>query len=186
MATLTLPVCACLTVPISCLQRAAQTATQSLLQSPFRPLPSGLPASYATIAARAAALVPLASFEALKVALPTSIFFFRFLEWWYSPEGGHARLRRRGGGSLGNEGPPLRAPRKPPAPRGEGGRERVPKAGECCVPGHGSGGELVNATALPTGWVGCYKCVHGWVEERGSCPVTGVKVEVGQLRKVMG
>lgn len=54
------------------------------------------------------------------------------------------------------------------------------------MPTHEGEGGVVNATALPSGWVGCYKCVHGWVEDKGSCPVTGVRVEVGGLRKVMG
>ena len=48
------------------------------------------------------------------------------------------------------------------------------------------GGEMVNPTALPTGWLACYKCLHAWVEEHGDCPVSGVKVELGDLRKIMG
>lgn len=45
---------------------------------------------------------PFIFFEALKYALPASIFFFKFLEWWYSPD--NARRRGRGGTS-GSGGP---------------------------------------------------------------------------------
>jgi peroxin-12 len=43
---------------------------------------------------------PFIFFEALKYALPASIFFFKFLEWWYSSD--NARRRRPGGGSGGS------------------------------------------------------------------------------------
>lgn len=42
---------------------------------------------------------PFIFFEALKYALPASIFFFKFLEWWYSPDNARRRQRRGGGGS---------------------------------------------------------------------------------------
>ncbi|KAL8292902.1 hypothetical protein RQP46_000596 [Phenoliferia psychrophenolica] len=158
--------------------RAAQNATQSLLSSPLRRHShTGLNPSYPTIALRSLALIPRLSFEALKFLLPTSIFFFRFLEWWYSSEGGYGRLRKKGAGGEG--GKALRAP-----PRAGGvkpGRE-PPAKGMCAV----HGGEMVNPTALPTGWLACYKCLHAWVEEHGDCPVSGVKVELGDLRKIMG
>ncbi|CAD6900233.1 unnamed protein product [Tilletia laevis] len=41
---------------------------------------------------------PFIFFESLKYALPASIFFFKFLEWWYSPDNPR---RRRGGGEGG-------------------------------------------------------------------------------------
>jgi peroxin-12 len=44
---------------------------------------------------------PFIFFEALKYALPASIFFFKFLEWWYSPD--NARRRRPGGSGSGND-----------------------------------------------------------------------------------
>jgi peroxin-12 len=43
---------------------------------------------------------PYMAFEALKYALPLSIFAFKFLEWWYSPD----NPRRRRGGSGGASG----------------------------------------------------------------------------------
>ncbi|KAM0753991.1 hypothetical protein T439DRAFT_322877 [Meredithblackwellia eburnea MCA 4105] len=186
--------------------RAAQSTQTSLLLSPLRRHRStGLPPSFLTVVRRTVSLLPQLSFEALKFALPTAIFFFRFLEWWYSPEGGSLRLRgrRRGAGADGKDGNvALRAPPRPPsaslesggfqndeeggkgkAVRDEGDRPEPPKPGECPI----HHGPLVNPTALPTGWVACYKCVHQWVSEKGCCPVErGVKVSVGELRKVMG
>jgi peroxin-12 len=154
-------------------QRAAQTATTSLLSSPLRRHSStGLPPSYSTVVARSISLIPLLSFEGLKFLLPTSIFFFRFLEWWYGSDGGYGRLRKKGGA----EGKALRAP----PPRVEGGKEV--KKGKCIV----HGGDMVNPTALPTGWLGCYKCLFTWVEEKESCPVTGAKVALSDLRKIVG
>lgn len=141
-------------------------------------MPGGLPPSYSTIALRSLSLAPLLTFEALKFLLPTSIFFFRFLEWWYSPDGGSSRLRGKGGGK-GNGGPALRAPTPALVPAG---LKSPPAKGVCPV----HEGPMVNPTALPTGWVGCYKCLHAWVEEKGSCPVTGVKVGLEGLRKVVG
>ncbi|WFC96474.1 ubiquitin-protein ligase peroxin 12 [Malassezia brasiliensis] len=48
-------------------------------------------------------------FELLKYALPASIFFFKFLEWWYSPSNPR---RRRGDDGAGTGGAPV----QPPAP----------------------------------------------------------------------
>lgn len=127
------------------------------------------------MALRTLALIPRLSFEALKFLLPTSIFFFRFLEWWYSSDGGYGRLRKTGGGDAGRA---LRAP--PRRGKAKSGKDE-PLNGMCAV----HGGEMVNPTALPTGWMGCYKCLHAWVEEHGECPVTGAKVGVADLRKIM-
>ncbi|SPO19957.1 related to Peroxisome assembly protein 12 [Ustilago trichophora] len=46
-------------------------------------------------------LVPGVVFEGLKYGLPASIFFFKFLEWWY---GADNPRRRRGGGQAGATG----------------------------------------------------------------------------------
>ncbi|SCV67094.1 BQ2448_5740 [Microbotryum intermedium] len=156
--------------------RAAHETTSTLLSSPIRRHhTTGLLPSYATIFRRSLSLVPLLSFEALKFLLPTSIFFFRFLEWWYSSDGGYGRLRRKGG--AGVEGKALRAP--PPAPSS---KNHAVEKGLCCV----HDGPMVNPTALPTGWLGCYKCLHGWVEHKGVCPVTGSLVALRELRKILG
>lgn len=153
--------------------------TASLLSSPIRRHSrTGLLPTIPTIIKRSIALVPLLSFEALKFLLPTSIFFFRFLEWWYSSEGGYSRIRKKGSAGLG--GKALRAP--PPASNQNDERREGVKSGICVVH-HGT---MVNPTALPSGYLGCYKCLFTFVEENGVCPVSGVKVELGELRKIVG
>ncbi|PWN45466.1 hypothetical protein IE81DRAFT_191738 [Ceraceosorus guamensis] len=67
------------------------------LLPPDMPNPLRSPISFALALLRAS---PFIFFEALKYALPASIFFFKFLEWWYSAD----NPRRRRGGSRGGGG----------------------------------------------------------------------------------
>lgn len=162
-------------------QREAHKTTASLLSSPLRRHSrTGLLPTLPTILKRSLALIPLLSFEALKFLLPTSIFFFRFLEWWYSSEGGYSRLRKKGSSS--SNGQALRAPPPPKKVLDMGKGDGGVRSGICVV----HNGELVNPTALPSGYLGCYKCLFGFVEEHGICPVSGVKVELSELRKIVG
>lgn len=79
----------------------------SLLQPPSAPLiPPNLPSPFADPMGFTLGMLrssPYIFFEALKYALPASIFFFKFLEWWYSPDNTRRRQRRGhgGGGSSG-------------------------------------------------------------------------------------
>jgi peroxin-12 len=160
--------------------RAAQATTASLLLSPLRRhSPSGLPPTIMTILGRSIQLIPLLSFEALKFLLPTSIFFFRFLEWWYSAEGGYARLRKKGSGAGAAQA--LRAP-----PSRESNDEAdvagMKKGGICVV----HKGVMVNPTALPSGYLGCYKCLFSYVEANCACPITKQVISVVDLRKIVG
>jgi hypothetical protein len=43
-----------------------------------------------------------------------------------------------------------------------------------------------NPTALPSGYVFCYRCAYERVRAEGTCPVTLTPVRVWQLRKVLG
>ncbi|KAI5124795.1 hypothetical protein M0805_005429 [Coniferiporia weirii] len=112
--------------------------------------------------------------DSLKVLLPSAIFFIKFLEWWYSPSSPARTV------SAPPAGPPIPPPRiLKPHPQG------VPfdrtKYGECplCT------GPIANATALPSGYVFCYRCVHKYVEENGRCPVTLTAAHTWQLRKIL-
>ncbi|KAK4052963.1 ubiquitin-protein ligase peroxin 12 [Microbotryomycetes sp. JL221] len=174
--------------------RLANKTSATLLSSPFsRHHQTGLRPNLTTILSRSINLIPLITFEALKILLPTSIFFFRFLEWWYSNEGGHSRLTRSKG--LGSNGE--RALRAPSLPQNLINKSNnttnatttettmtIPDKSTCCV----HKGPIVNATALPTGWIGCYKCLFKHVEEFGTCPVTRQKIigGVNDLRKIVG
>lgn len=46
-------------------------------------------------------------------------------------------------------------------------------------------GPVQNATAAPSGYVFCYRCIYAHIEKVGKCPVTLVPVQIWQLRKVM-
>lgn len=165
--------------------RAGNAAQEALRQSPFSPDPStGAKPSKLEILLRCLRLGPQMALEGLKVFLPASIFFFKFLEWWYSSSYARARLSS----AKKTDGPPaLRAPptKLEPHPEGLWGKEaegELPKAGTCVV----CRGHVVNPTALPTGYVGDYRCLFDYVEKEGKCPVTRLKVSTEDLRKVNG
>jgi peroxin-12 len=161
------------------MQRSAEAASRDVSASPFRPDPrTGLAPSSSLIALRLLGVGPRYFFEALRILLPASIFFFKFLEWWYSSD--YARSRRVAGDTTLE--PAIRPPtRLDPHPDGVLHGEK-PMSGVCPI----CKGPLANATALPTGWVTDYKCAWEWVNEKGTCPVTLVAVEAGDLRKIIG
>lgn len=113
--------------------------------------------------------------EFLKVLLPMSIFFYKFLEWWYSSE--FARGNNMGAlGAADDEEDENTIP--PP--------EKIkPDARATPVPAKPNTCPLClscpinNPTALPSGYVFCYTCVYKYVEDYGRCPVTWTKVERG-------
>ena len=112
--------------------------------------------------------------DSLKVILPTAIFFFKFLEWWYSPSSPARSL------STSPAAPAIPPPRLlPPHPKG------LPidpaKYGQCpiCL------GPINNATALPSGYVFCFRCAHDHVEKHGRCPITLLPAKIWQMRKIL-
>lgn len=112
--------------------------------------------------------------DSLKVILPTTIFFLKFLEWWYSPSSPARSL------STTPAGPAIPPPRLlPPHPKG------LPvdptKYGQCpiCL------GPINNATALPSGYVFCFRCAHDHVEKHGRCPITLLPARTWQMRKIL-
>ena len=112
--------------------------------------------------------------DSLRLLLPTAIFFIKFLEWWYSP-GSPARSL-----SAPPQGPAVPPPRiLPPHPQGIGFDKRA--YGTCPIC-HKS---INNATALPSGYVFCYRCAYDQVEKHKKCPVTLLPAQVWQLRKVL-
>ncbi|KAG8754770.1 ubiquitin-protein ligase peroxin 12 [Serendipita sp. 396] len=117
---------------------------------------------------------PRLALDSLKVLVPLSIFFIKFLEWWYSPSSPARAL------SAAPKGPPVPPPRLlSPHPKG------IPvdptRYGICPICQQ----PIANATVLPTGYAFCYRCIHPEVEAHGRCPVTLHPVEHWQLRKIM-
>ncbi|KZT12790.1 uncharacterized protein LAESUDRAFT_668757 [Laetiporus sulphureus 93-53] len=112
--------------------------------------------------------------DSFNVILPTAIFFVKFLEWWYSPSSPARAL------STSPLGPAIAPPKLAhPHPQGI---QVDPKAYGICPLCHGA---FANATALPSGYVCCYRCAYEYVEKHGKCPVTLLPARVWQLRKIL-
>ncbi|KZS97604.1 hypothetical protein SISNIDRAFT_449147 [Sistotremastrum niveocremeum HHB9708] len=112
--------------------------------------------------------------DSLKYLLPMAIFFIKFLEWWYSPSSPARSL------STAPTGPSIPPPQiLLPHPDGlaVNGREY----GQCPICQQ----TISNATALPTGYVFCYRCIYAHVEKYGKCPVTLCPSFLYELRKVL-
>ncbi|CAH7687945.1 Pex12 amino terminal region-domain-containing protein [Phakopsora pachyrhizi] len=126
------------------------------------------------------------TFESLKIVLPCSIFFFKFLEWWYSSSN-TSRYRRLVEGS-DKDRLQLIKPPKILKPKIEGvlgdnsGKILPIIKGNCPV----CRMKLANSTALPSGWVCCYKCAHSYVSKFQRCPVTFYPSSLADLRKIIG
>ena len=112
--------------------------------------------------------------DSLNVILPTAIFFVKFLEWWYSPS---SQARALSSSRTGPAVPPPRLAK----PHPQGVAVDGAAYGMCPLCRKG----LANATALPSGYVFCYRCAHDWVEKEGRCPVTLVRARMWQLRKIL-
>ncbi|KAF9569403.1 hypothetical protein CPC08DRAFT_701895 [Agrocybe pediades] len=112
--------------------------------------------------------------DSLRLLLPTAIFFIKFLEWWYSP-GSPARSL-----SSSPQGPAIPPPSiLPPHPQGIPFDKQAFGICPICKK------SINNATALPSGYVFCYRCAFDQVERHGKCPVTLLPSRVWQLRKVL-
>ncbi|RIA89209.1 Pex12 amino terminal region-domain-containing protein [Glomus cerebriforme] len=106
----------------------------------------------------------------LKSLLQMSVFFSRFLEWWYSSE-----YAKRPGRDNGVNVPPPEI--IAPDPRGIPLPE-TPNVCPICT------NLITNSTALPSGYVFCYPCIFRHIEDYGRCPITLIKVKIDDLRKV--
>jgi len=51
---------------------------------------------------------------------------------------------------------------------------------------HSGAAPIVNPAMLPTGYAGCFACLHAALERVPRCPVTLVRVAEGDLRRVLG
>jgi len=113
-------------------------------------------------------------FDSLRLLLPTAIFFIKFLEWWYSPNSPARSL------SVSPLGPAVPPPNLlPPHPNGIGFDRQL--YGKCPL----CHNEINNATALPSGYVFCYRCAYDHVEKHGECPITLLPSKIWQLRKIL-
>ncbi|KAM9955833.1 hypothetical protein ACTFIW_002038 [Dictyostelium discoideum] len=102
-----------------------------------------------------------------KYILPLSVFIFKSLEWWYSEN----RI----------SAPTLPIPTPPtPSKRAPGGLEipRDKRSCPLCLK------ERTNPTICGSGFVFCYPCIFGYVNEHSKCPITFLPTNTEQLRKI--
>lgn len=105
-----------------------------------------------------------------KFVLPITIFFFKFLEWWYSSE--HYSIAVS-----------LPIPPAPPKPK-------FPKSAPVKLPNDVSICPLcqktrVNPTSVSiSGIVYCYTCIFPYIEANGKCPVTLLPCSTDQLIRI--
>ena len=153
-------------------QRAAQAAAAARRRPPTPPAQKAQ--GVMALLTRLLWKSPRLLLDSLKVLLPTAIFFVKFLEWWYSPSSPARAL------SVSPQGPAVPPPRLHP-PHPQGVRVDDVGYGECPL----CRGQIANATALPSGYVFCYRCAHESVEKHGRCPVTLMRTRMWQLRKIL-
>ncbi|KAF9816325.1 hypothetical protein IEO21_04190 [Rhodonia placenta] len=132
------------------------------------------PRSLLAILRRLLLASPRMLLNSINVMLPTAIFFVKFLEWWYSPSSPARAL------SSSPQGPAVPAPILA-KPHPQGIRLDHTAYGVCPLCGDG----FANATAVPSGYVFCYRCAYEYVDKHGRCPVTLVPARVWQLRKIL-
>ncbi|KAG0294449.1 ubiquitin-protein ligase peroxin 12 [Dissophora globulifera] len=111
------------------------------------------------------------SLDFLKVLLPMSIFFFKFLEWWYQSD---YYKKASTAGDTAEVPPPERIK---PHPEGL----PMPRAANICPICLKT---ITNPTALSSGYVYCYPCAYNQVEDHGRCPVTLMRCKTDDLRKL--
>ncbi|KAJ2895513.1 ubiquitin-protein ligase peroxin 12 [Coemansia aciculifera] len=104
----------------------------------------------------------------LKVLLPLSIFFYRFLEWWHRSDF-HKRAQ-------------MLPPPPPPMPlRPHSDGLAVPEDQALCPV---CKEPRTNPAVAPSGYVFCYPCIFNHVSDKGTCPVTLAEAKVGDIRKL--
>ncbi|KAI8921824.1 Pex12 amino terminal region-domain-containing protein [Powellomyces hirtus] len=139
-------------------QKAAKQVAQAALQG----------ASRFRLARHMIATILTRGFDFLKYALPMSIFFFKFLEWWYSSEYHN---------QAGTKPIPPPPEAIPPNPAGL----PVPADSTICPI---CAKTRTNPTMIPSGYVFCYPCIYKYVDEMGKCPITWIETKTEELRKI--
>lgn len=104
----------------------------------------------------------------MKVVLPLSIFFYRFLEWWYRSDF-HKQVQKM----------PIPPPPLPIKPHPEG--VAVPEDQSLCPI---CLQQRTNPAMTATGYVFCYPCIYRHVLNSDACPVTLVKTRAEDIRKL--
>ena len=109
------------------------------------------------------------SLEYSKFVLPITIFFFKFLEWWYSSD--HST------NAMALPVPP--PPQRPP--RAHAGLAFQPDPAVCAL----CAAVRTNPAVLAcSGYSFCYPCVHSYVLEHARCPHTHIPTTTERIIKI--
>eukprot|EP01125_Pyxidicula_operculata_P009241 TRINITY_DN3054_c1_g1_i5.p2 TRINITY_DN3054_c1_g1~~TRINITY_DN3054_c1_g1_i5.p2 ORF type:complete len:366 (+),score=63.15 TRINITY_DN3054_c1_g1_i5:39-1136(+) len=101
--------------------------------------------------------------------LPITIFFFKFLEWWYN----EPRFQQ----STNDMTPPPPHPPKMSTTSSIKLPEDKSKCGLCKE-------TRTNPSISISGFVFCYPCLHEYVNNHRECPITKQPMETEQIRKI--
>lgn len=102
-----------------------------------------------------------------KYLLPMTVFFFKFLEWWYSEN----RL-------TGSSQP---VPPPPEVPKQSLGGISVPEDRSLCPL---CLKQRKNPAISQSGFAFCYPCIHNYVNEYQRCPITFIPTSLENIRKI--
>lgn len=103
-----------------------------------------------------------------KYILPTGIFLFKFLEWWYSENQ-----------NLVTQQQPIPPPPEPPK-KAQSGIE-IPKDKKLCPICQKP---RTNPAMAMSGFVYCYPCILNYTRSYRRCPITHLPTEPEQIRKL--
>jgi len=99
--------------------------------------------------------------------LPSAIFFFKFLEWWYNEPRFQQSVEE--------------APTPPTAPSIAPDGLRIPEnklhCPICDKP-------RTNPAIAASGFAFCYPCIFRYVQDHKRCPITFIATDVDQIRKI--
>lgn len=119
---------------------------------------------------------PLTSY--LPPLLPPLLLLLKFSQWYYSPTSPFSVLAASKKPDASSMHSRIAPP--PPLPILKAG-EKQREYGVCPVCEQ----KWQNPTALPSGWVMCWRCAWDAIDETGACPVTGAAVGKDELRRVL-
>jgi hypothetical protein len=105
--------------------------------------------------------------DASKYILPLTLFFFKFLEWWYH----EPRF----------EAPPSVIPPAPDPPKRASGGLEIPSDHTLCAICRE---KRTNPAIATSGFVFCYPCLSRYVDVHHRCPVTFIPMNSDQIRKI--
>jgi len=113
-------------------------------------------------------------FTMLRLSLIASALVFKIAEWYYSPENQSQREQ-----IIGPSFVP--APPMAPIPHPNIFGVHLPKDPSNCPL---CGEKRKNPAASSSGVMYCYICIHNFISDHGQCPVTGMRCQTSEIRRI--